>query len=132
MEILQLVHEISSFPDVLYKRGDLKNFSKFSDKHRKQSSDMFCQKKFLKVLQNSRENNFLGDLFLTTLQAVNCQKQLLEMFCKKDVLKNFANFTEIDVCWSLFLIKLKFWGTTNLLMQTMRQVLRSQSNLQTF
>ena len=27
VEILQLVHEISSFPEVLYKRGDLKNFS---------------------------------------------------------------------------------------------------------
>ena len=26
IEILQLVHEISSFPEVLYKRGDLKNF----------------------------------------------------------------------------------------------------------
>ena len=26
VEILQLLHEISSFPEVLYKRGDLKNF----------------------------------------------------------------------------------------------------------
>ena len=38
VEILQLVHEISSFPEVLYKRGDLKIFSKFTDKHKKQSS----------------------------------------------------------------------------------------------
>ena len=38
VEIGQLVNEISSFPEVLYKRGDLKNFSKFTDKHKKQSS----------------------------------------------------------------------------------------------
>ena len=37
-EIGQLVNEISNFPEVLYKRGDLKNFSKFTDKHKKQSS----------------------------------------------------------------------------------------------
>ena len=37
-EIGQLVNEISSFLEVLYKRGDLKNFSKFTDKHKKQSS----------------------------------------------------------------------------------------------
>ena len=38
VEILQLVHEVSSFPKVLYKRGCLKNISKFTDNHRKQSS----------------------------------------------------------------------------------------------
>ena len=37
-EILQLVHETSSFSEVLYKRGVLKKFSKFSDKHKKQST----------------------------------------------------------------------------------------------
>ena len=31
VEILQLVHEISSFPEVHYKSGDLKSFSKFTD-----------------------------------------------------------------------------------------------------
>ena len=48
MEILQLVHEIRSFPEVLYKRGDLKNFSKFTDKHRKQSSGDILSKDVLK------------------------------------------------------------------------------------
>ena len=36
VEILQLVHEISNFSEVLCERGDLKNFSKFTDKHKKQ------------------------------------------------------------------------------------------------
>ena len=37
-QIGQFVNEISSFPEVLYKRGDRKNFSNFIDKHNKQSS----------------------------------------------------------------------------------------------
>ena len=45
----QLVHEISNFPGVLYKRrGDLKNFSKFTDKHKKQPSGGFLSKDVLK------------------------------------------------------------------------------------
>ena len=36
VEIWQLVNEISSFSEVLYKRGNLKNFSKFTDKLKKQ------------------------------------------------------------------------------------------------
>ena len=39
VEILKRVHKISSFPRVLYKRGVLKiHFSKFTNKHEKQSS----------------------------------------------------------------------------------------------
>ena len=37
VEILQHVHEISSFPEVC-KRGALKNFSRFTDKFKKLSS----------------------------------------------------------------------------------------------
>ena len=49
VEILQLVHEISSFPEVLYKKGVLKNFSEFSDKHKKQSSRVVLWKDVLKI-----------------------------------------------------------------------------------
>ena len=34
IETLQLVHEVSCFPQVLYKRGVLKNFLKFTEKHK--------------------------------------------------------------------------------------------------
>ena len=34
VEIFQLAHEISSFPEVLYKSGLLKNLSKFINKHK--------------------------------------------------------------------------------------------------
>ena len=37
-EILQLVHEESSLQEVFYKKGALKNFSKSTGKHKKQSS----------------------------------------------------------------------------------------------
>ena len=48
VEILQLVHEISSFLEVLYNKGDLKNFSKFTDKHKKQSHGGVLSKDDLK------------------------------------------------------------------------------------
>ena len=38
VKILQLVHEKSSFSEVLYERSVLKNFSKSTDTHKKQSS----------------------------------------------------------------------------------------------
>ena len=37
-EILRLVHETSSLPEVFDKKGVLKSFSKFRDKHKKQFS----------------------------------------------------------------------------------------------
>ena len=48
VEILQLVHEIDSFPEVLYKRSILKKFSKFSNKHKKQSFGVVMSKDVLK------------------------------------------------------------------------------------
>ena len=45
VEILQLVHEISSLSDVLYKKGVPKSFSKFRGKHKKQSSGGDLSKK---------------------------------------------------------------------------------------
>ena len=70
VEILQVVHEVSSFPEVPYKRSVLKNFSKFTDKHKKQSSGDVLSKDFLKILQNSQKNIF-GGVFLITFQAEN-------------------------------------------------------------
>ena len=54
-KILQVLHEISSFPEVLYNRGALTNFSKFTDELKKQSSGGVLSKD-LKILQNSQNN----------------------------------------------------------------------------
>ena len=57
VEILQLVHEISNFSEVLCERGDLKNVSKFTDKHKKQlfagvlSKDVL--KNFIKFIEKT-------------------------------------------------------------------------------
>ena len=73
VEILQLLHEISSFPEVLYKRSVLKNFSKFTDKYKKQSSGgvLWKEKMFLKIFQNLQKNIVAGVPFLIELQAGN-------------------------------------------------------------
>ena len=55
IKILQLLHEISSFSEVLYNRGALTNFSKFTDELKKQSSGGVLSKD-LKILQNSQNN----------------------------------------------------------------------------
>ena len=71
VEILQLVRETSSFPEVLYKRGVLKNFSKFSDKHKRQSSGGVLSKDVLKSFAKFTKKIFAGVSFLTKSQARN-------------------------------------------------------------
>ena len=71
VEILQLVHIISSFSEVLYKKGFLKSLSKFTDKHKKQSSGGVLSKDALKNFAKSTEKHLCGSLFLIKLQAGN-------------------------------------------------------------
>ena len=66
VETWQLVNEVNSFPEVLYKRGDLKNFSKVRDKH---NNPEVNQKISLKIFQNSKVNIFAVVSFLIKLQA---------------------------------------------------------------
>ena len=72
VEILQLVHKTSSFPEVLYKRSVLKNFSKFTDKLKNQPfRDVPWKdnlKNFAKFIQ---KNIFAGVSVLIKLQAGN-------------------------------------------------------------
>ena len=63
VEIRQLVNGISSFPEVLYKRGDLKNFSKFTDKHKKQSSGGLLTKYVHKNLTKFTDKHLSPSLF---------------------------------------------------------------------
>ena len=114
---------------MLYKRSVLKNFSKFTDKHKKQSSRGVLSKEkkmFLKILQNTQTAIFVAVSFLTKLQAGSLKLSETatgDVLWNKVFLKNFANFTEKNLCWSLFLIKLQFWGPATLLKKTLTQVL---------
>ena len=65
VETRQLVNEIKSFPEVLYKRSDLKNISKFTEKHKKQYPEEFCQKMFLKNFAKFTDKNLCFSLFFT-------------------------------------------------------------------
>ena len=73
--------------EVLYKRSVLKNFSKFTDKRKKQSSgDVLSKEKvFLKILRNPQKNVFAGVSFLIKLQAENLK---LSEAATRDVLQN--------------------------------------------
>ena len=63
VEIRQLVNEISSFPEVFYKRGDLKNFSKFTDKQKKQSTRGVLTKDVLKNFAKFLDKHLCPSLF---------------------------------------------------------------------
>ena len=65
---LQLVHEISSFPEVTCKRGVLKNFSKFPDKHKNQPSAGILLKGVPKHFAKLAEKTSLLEAFLIKLQ----------------------------------------------------------------
>ena len=65
--------QISSFSQVLYKKGDLNNFSKFRDKHKKQSSGGVLSKMFLKRFAKFIEKHLCRSLFLINLQARNLE-----------------------------------------------------------
>ena len=132
-EILHLVYEISSFPEVLFKRDDLKNFSKFTDKHNKQSSGGVLSIDVLKIFAKFTGEHLCRSLCFNkvagwkpeTVRSSHCRCSV-----QIGVFKDFANFTEKKLCWSLFLIKLRFWGPVTLLKKTLTQVLLW--NLQTF
>ena len=64
IEILQLAHKIACFPETLYKRGVLKNFSKFSDKHKKESFRGVLSKGVLKNFANVAGKYLCWSLFL--------------------------------------------------------------------
>ena len=54
---------------VFFSRAGWENFSKFTDKYKKQYLEVFCQKIFLKIPQNSPKNIFAGVSILIKLQA---------------------------------------------------------------
>ena len=71
-EILELVREINSFQEVLYKRGVPRNFSKLSDKHKKLSSGGILSKDVLKNFVKFTEKTIFARVyFLTKSQARN-------------------------------------------------------------
>ena len=71
MKIPQLVHEISNFPNVLYQRGDQINFSKFTDKYKKQSSGGILSKDVFNNFVKFTDKQLARFSFLIKLQTGN-------------------------------------------------------------
>ena len=72
VEILQLVHEISSFSVVLYKRGVLKNFSKFTDKLKKQSLGSALSKDVLRNFAKFTGKHLCQSLYFNKVAGQVC------------------------------------------------------------
>ena len=103
VEILQLVHEISSFPEVLYKSSVLKKLLKI---HRQTQEAVIrrCSVKRKNVLKNFAKSTgkhlFRSHFFK---KVADCNPETVRsshwrFSVKRVVRKNFANFTEKNTC----------------------------------
>ena len=63
VEILQLIHEINGFSEVLYVRDFLKKLSEFTGKLKKQSSGSALSKDVLRNFAKFTEKHLCGNLF---------------------------------------------------------------------
>ena len=86
IEILQLVHKISSFPEALYKWGVLNKFSEFTDKHKKQSSASVLSKDVLKEIAKLTEKHLCRSLFLN--KVAGCKLEIVRSSHWRRSLKN--------------------------------------------
>ena len=108
VEILQLLHEISSFPEVLDKRSVLKNFSKFTNKHKKQSPGGVLSKEedILKMFAKLTKKQLCRSLFFNRdagWKPETVRRSYWRCSVKQDILKIFGNFhTKKPVLESLF------------------------------
>ena len=71
VEIRQLINEISSFPETLYKKGDLKNFSESTGKHKSSHPEAFYQKKrcSLKICKIQKKTHLCSTLFVNKVAS---------------------------------------------------------------
>ena len=97
---------------VLYKRGVLKNFSKFSDKHKEQSSGGVLSKDILKIFVKLSEKHLCGSLRFNKVAGWKFYtgRSSHWRFVKQGVLKKFWKFRrKKSVLESIFN---KFWRSS--------------------
>ena len=117
VEILQLVHEISSFSEVLYKRGVFKNFSKVTDKLKKSSEGVLAKD----VLKNFTKFTNLVFNKVASWKSETFRSSHWRCSVKWGVLNNFANLSKM----SLF-NKAAVLRGNNFIKKTLTQVLSSE------
>ena len=89
IEMLQFVHEISSFQEVLYKGGVLKSFSKFIAKHKNWSSGGVLSKDVHKSFAKFTEKHLYKKIAGWKPETVRSSHWGCSV--KNGVLKNFKN-----------------------------------------
>ena len=100
--LLYLLVEI--WNKLLYKRGFLKNYSKFSDKHKEHSSGGVQSKDVLKNSVKFTEKYLCRILLFNKVagwKPETDRSSRWRFFLKQVVFKNFVNFTGKNICWSL-------------------------------
>ena len=108
---------------MLYKRGPMKNFSKFTDKQKNKPSGGVLSKDVLENFAKLTEEHL--SCILCFSKVAGSKPETVGSSCcrssvRKGIPKNLGNFTGRHMCWSLFLIKLQlqFSGSATLLKQT--------------
>ena len=89
IEMLQFVHEISSFQEVLFKGGVLKSFSKFIAKHKNWSSGGVLSKDVHKSFAKFTEKHLYNKIAGWKPETVRSSHWGCSV--KNGVLKNFKN-----------------------------------------
>ena len=117
---------------MLHKRGVVKNFSKFTNKHKKQSSGSVLSKDFLKNSVNLKKNIFVEvSVFnkVASCKPINVRSSYWKCSVKQIVLKKFLKLhRKKSVLDSLFLIKLQFRGPAILIKKTPLQLLSCETS----
>ena len=88
---------MSSSPEVLYKRGDLNSFSKFSDKHKKQSSSGVLLKDNVNNFAKLTGKHLCQSLFFNKVASwkpKNVRSSHWRCYVKQGVFKKVAGISE--------------------------------------
>ena len=93
-ESLQHVHEISSLPEVFYKKGVLKNFSKFRGEHKNKSFEGVLSKRFFKNFANFLEKHPHRSVFLDKAAG----RKLIKRLKHRYFLVDFENILKTLFC----------------------------------
>ena len=95
VKILQLIHEIISFSEVLYERGVLKNFSEVTYKLTKESSGDVQSKDVLKNFEKLTEKHLCRNLFFNEVAGWKCETMRSSNW-RCSVKKGFLKISQIS------------------------------------
>ena len=106
LKFCNLYYEISSFPEVLYIKDVPKNFWKFTDKNKKQSSGCVLSKDILKTFSKFTGKHLYQSFFLSCVEVLRDCNFIIEDFNTCVFMWNLWTFqeqlfwrTSVNVCF---------------------------------